>query len=84
MAYLFAVLDERSWAAGEKPPALLPSPLVAGTLNVLAVLRPSPAGFSSASGSVPLSATAGLYAVDPVGLRIGLWRAPLPPCPWRA
>ena len=34
-AYLFAVLDERSWRRMKKLPALLPSPLAAGTLNAL-------------------------------------------------
>lgn len=35
VAYLFAVLDERSWRQLKKLPALLPSPLAAGTLNAL-------------------------------------------------
>ena len=89
-AYLFAVLDERSWRQLKK--AARPAPIPAGCRHAqrTAVLRhPRRGSFHPLPGRHP-HCRAGLYAVDPVGLGAGILAGPLrrvhgghiPDCPY--
>lgn len=73
-AYLFAILDERSWRQLKKLPALLPSPLVAGTLNVL-LYYAFPGEDLIRFWVGTLSATLGCTLWTRWAWRLGFWRA---------
>ena len=73
-AYLFAVLDERSWRRVKKLPALLPSPLVVSTLNVL-LYYALPGRDLIRFWVGTLSATLGCTLWTRWAWRIGFWRA---------
>ena len=74
-AYLFAVLDERSWRRMKKLPALLPSPLAAGTLNALLYYAIPGGGLLIRFLAGSLSAALGCTLWTRWAWGLGFWRA---------
>ncbi len=74
-AYLFAVLDERSWRRLKKLPALLPSPLAAGTLNALLYYAIPGGGILVRFLAGSLSAALGCTLWTRWAWGLGFWRA---------
>ena len=74
-AYLFAVLDERSWRQLKKLPALLLSPLAAGTLNALLYYAIPGGGLLIRFLAGSLSAALGCTLWTRWAWGLGFWRA---------